>query len=645
MRAHGRRVLGLAAAVATALGAVVGAGSAAAAAEDPGDVGFSVTPTAGLQFGNVQVAHSSDELRFDVSVPAGWTLDGVDTQAGTGNLDDFQLDVPSFHDCAARSAPALCSIGYSFVPSRVGAESATAEFEFLQNGTADVIQRVSRSLSGTGIAPGPGASGFSVSPSTLDFGDQPVGVESAPKIVTVDVPAGWSLAGFGVGGNEFAADDAAVQAGENTPGPTQCAIGVTFTPGGTGSRSAGAEVSITPTPGGGAENKSISFKGTGVGDTDFSVSPASLDFGDVNIGSTSTPRTVTVDVPAGWSLAGFGVGGSEFVADDAAVQACENTPGPTQCAIGVAFTPGGAGSRSASAEISITPTPGGGARNKNISFRGKGVSPGVGGSGYSVSPTTVNFGDVELVPTPPPTASVTLNVPEGLELDAFGTGGADADDFTVDVTSPTGCLDVPGPVTCQAVFTFSPRATGSRTAVANFDATPVGGGPAQDVFVTLQGTGVANPDFTVVPSPLDFFAVPLNADPPALQYVTINIPAGYEFLDSGVDNPGGFGADLASYTACLEQQGPSTCRIGFTFSPTVLGPQSATGLISWGPVGGGLAQNVSFPLQGTGVRPGPGGPGLGTPPGAGPATGGATPSPPAPATPAQPLAATPRFTG
>jgi hypothetical protein len=69
----------------------------------------------------------------------------------------------------------------------------------------------------------------------------------------------------------------------------------------------------------------------------------------------------------------------------------------------------------------------------------------------------------------------------------------------------------------------------------------------------------------------------------------------------------------------------------------VLGPQSATGVITWGPVGGGFDQNVSFPLQGTGVAPG-----LGDPPGARP-PGGGTPVPPA--LPAEALARAPRFTG
>ena len=119
--------------------------------------------------------------------------------------------------------------------------------------------------------------------------------------------------------------------------------------------------------------------------------------------------------------------------------------------------------------------------------------------------------------------------------------------------------------------------------------------------------------------------------------MTINIPDGWAFSIDGVDDPGGFGLDINSGENCLGRRGPATCQLGFTFSPTVLGPQSATGNIAWSPVGGGFDQNVSFPLQGTGVAPG-----LGEPPGARPPVG----SPPVlPALPADALAGRPRFTG
>ena len=381
MRAHGRRVLGMVAATAMALGALVGSGTAAGAADGPGDVDFAVNPSAGLDFGTQQLGHESEEQHFDVVVPPGWTLDDIDTQAGTGNLDDWQLDIPSFHECDP--GPTSCAIGYSFVPSRVGAESATALFEFLKNGTSDVYERISRPLAGAGALEDPGTSGFSVSPGTLSFGDQPVGTTSAPKTVTVEVPAGYSLGDFGIGGDD-------------------------------------------------------------VGDFDF---------------------------------------------DGTQVQACENTPGPTQCVIGVTFTPGGTGSRSAEATLDIGPTPGGGtSASKTIKFEGKGVSPGVGGSEGSVTPTTLDFGDVPVGAQPPAISYVTLNVPAGFEFVSEGVGGGGGQ-FHADDASFDACWQKPGPLACHLGFTFSPGGTGVQTATANVDIAPVGGGDTQDFLVTLARHG------------------------------------------------------------------------------------------------------------------------------------------------------------
>ena len=646
MRAHGRRVLGTVAAVTMTLGALVATGGTAGAAGPAEVPGFSVSPGT-LDFGDQTVGAASAPRAVTVDVPAGWSL--ADFQVAGGDAGDFDADDAQFQACASTPGPTKCTIDVTFTPGGTGSRAAKATLDLSPTPGGGGGPSESVQLDGKGVSPGddPGLSGFSVSPGTLSFGDQPVGATSAPKTVTVDIPAGWSLIGFEVAdGNvgDFDGVDAQVQACGNTPGPTQCAIGVTFTPGGTGSRAATGTFQIGPTPGGGgAQGKSVHLEGNGVspgvGGAPGSVTPTTLDFGDVAVGAQPPAISyVTLSVPAGFEFVSEGVegGGGQFHTDDASFDACWQKPGPLACHLGFTFSPGGTGVQTATANVDISPIGGGDAQDFFVTLRGTGVRA-PGADDFSVSPTTVNFGSVPMVPTPPPSATATLNVPAGLELAGFGISGPDDEDFTVDLTSATGCVGVPGPVTCTANFTFSPKATGARSAAVTLDATPAGGGPAQDLSVTLQGTGVANPNFTVTPQPLDFFGVPLNANPPSVQYVTINIPEGWAFSDNGIDHPGGFGLDLNSWENCLGRRGPATCPIGFTFSPTVLGPQSATGIIAWAPVGGGLAQNVSFPLQGTGVAPG-----IGDPPSARPPGGG---TPVLPALPAEALAAAPRFTG
>ena len=226
----------------------------------------------------------------------------------------------------------------------------------------------------------------------------------------------------------------------------------------------------------------------------FSVSPSTVAFGDQTVGTTSAPQTVTVDVPAGWELADFGVTGSEggdFDAEDAAFQACAVTPGPTQCSIPVTFTPGGTGSRSAKATLDISPTPngGGGGPSKTITLKGKGLAPSVGDPDFSVSPTTFDYGNVPVKAHS--TAIFTLDVPAGFQLTGAGVGGGDDEDFAIDDASFDACLRQPGPRQCSIGVVFTPDGTGPRSTTADFAAGPVGGGDDVNVFTQLSGTGIA----------------------------------------------------------------------------------------------------------------------------------------------------------
>jgi hypothetical protein len=207
-----------------------------------------------------------------------------------------------------------------------------------------------------GTAPPAPAPVAGLSPTSLPFGDQTVGTESAAQTVTLansgnadlkvsDVALGGTNPGdFAIATNTCAATVA--------PGGS-CAVTVKFAPTATGPRAG----SLTFTDNATGSPRSVALSGTGLGTPAIAVSAASIAFPSTVARTTSATQTVTVkntgtgNLTVGTvTLAGRSATEFAIVSNGCAGAAATVAPGGT-CAIELAFKPTSPGVKAASLDI------------------------------------------------------------------------------------------------------------------------------------------------------------------------------------------------------------------------------------------------------------------------------------------------------
>jgi uncharacterized repeat protein (TIGR01451 family) len=267
------------------------------------------------------------------------------TNLSVSGSTDFHLLLPSSLTCQAGSfafivpAGGSCSVDLAFIPTATGDELGTLVVDNTSSdGTPQFL-----ALTGTGINPV-----LSASPASLDFGQQVVGTTSGAQAVTVANAGTTDLTVTGASASgDFAADDSACTAQPVAPGQA-CAILVTFSPTATGSRSGILTIKSNAL----SSPDTVSLSGTGIAPV-ISVTPGSLQFGSVLVGTTSAPQTVTVgnagDSPL--TVASASTSGPFAVSNDACSGAGPIAPGGT-CQIAVVFAPTATGPASGTLTVS-----------------------------------------------------------------------------------------------------------------------------------------------------------------------------------------------------------------------------------------------------------------------------------------------------
>jgi hypothetical protein len=201
-----------------------------------------------------------------------------------------------------------------------------------------------------------------LSPASLTFGTQLAGTVSPSKILTFtnSGTTSISISSLTLGTSNFAVVDKcpkSVLAGQS------CRILVYFTP--------TAQGTLTDTlsifDSGGGSPQFVALSGTA---TVLSVSPPSLNFGDVTVGKTSPPQRVTLTNHGSTKvqITKISVTGADRQ-DFTEVNACGTSLGAgTSCTTDVWFTPKATGSRTATLSI----TDNGGASPQNVTLQGTG---------------------------------------------------------------------------------------------------------------------------------------------------------------------------------------------------------------------------------------------------------------------------------
>ncbi|MBI3476957.1 MAG: choice-of-anchor D domain-containing protein [Acidobacteria bacterium] len=185
-----------------------------------------------------------------------------------------------------------------------------------------------------------------------------------------------------------------------------------------------------------------------------SLSPTSLSFGNQAIDTTSAVKkiTLTSSGTANLTLSNIAITGAN-AGDFAQTNNCPANLAPgKKCTINVTFAPSHVGSRSAS----LTLTDNAADSPQNVPLTGKGIAQ------ATVSPTSLTFA-LQTVGTTSAAKNVTLhnNLAAKLTVNSIAFTGANAGDFAE--TNTCGG-SVPAKGKCTISVTFTPAATGTRTA-------------------------------------------------------------------------------------------------------------------------------------------------------------------------------------
>jgi hypothetical protein len=240
-----------------------------------------------------------------------------------------------------------------------------------------------------------------------------------------------------------------------------------------------------------AQQVNVPLIGTGIGIPNISVTPTSSIFGNVNIGSSSSPQTFTVSNTGSANLV---IGTTSITGTDASQFSKQNdscsgktlTPS-SSCSVNTVFSPASTGSKSVSLSIPSndpdTPT-------LNVPL----IGTGVGIPNISVTPASYNFGNVNMGSSSSPQIFSVSNTGTGdLIIGIISFTGTDASQFGKQSDNCSGQTLAPSSnCTLQAVFT--PISAGVKSANLTI---PSNDPDTPTFYVPLSGTGVQTNSITV----------------------------------------------------------------------------------------------------------------------------------------------------
>lgn len=435
------------------------------------------------------------------------------------------------------------------------------------------------------------AAAFTAKPSAIDFGDQPVGLDSTPLTVAIENDGVQLLQIVdvqitGVNASEFAVF-ADTCAGVAIPPIGDCGIQVQFTPLALGPRVAQLEI----TGDDGTPVVIIPLTGEGVIRTQILAAVSvPLPFPDTPAGLTSAVQNVTVQNIGNTGLVITNiVFAPGYVDTNSFVVTSDDCLGSTldplaTCEFGIRFAPTNSGAKVAVLDIQSS----GG--NILVDLVGSGIEPGI----FTV-PTSLDYGTQQVGVVSAPLSVIVQNTGNGpLTLTSFTIGGTNFNDFVVDAGA---CLGAPlQPLeACAVDVTFQPGARGPRFGVLVIE----GDALNSPQTVTLQGIGGTGvPSINFDPAALAFGEQVVGSTS-AVQQIVVQNTGTATLLIQAVTNSNT--NEFFVGTTCLNASiAPgATCAIPVAFRPQASGLRD--GVIEVISNAGGGTNQIA--LTGSGVAP------------------------------------------
>lgn len=319
----------------------------------------------------------------------------------------------------------------------------------------------------------------------------------------------------------------------------------------------------------------------------ISLSATTIAFGNETTGISSPPQSVTLtnNLPTAVNIASIAITGTN-AGDFMQSNTCGTSlASGASCTVSIIFTPTATGNRSASVTIADN-APG---SPQTISLTGTGIAP---APLVSLSSLVLTFTN-QLVGTTSPSQQVTLNNTgfAPLNITSITVTGTNSSDFGQ--TNTCGSSVAAG-MSCAINVTFTPAATGSRTASVSI--TDNAGGSPQSV--SLTGTG-AVPAVAFSATTLGFGSVAVGTSSGA-QILTMTNTGNGTLTISSIAITGANIGDFAQTNTCGNSvAGGANCTISISFTPTASGSRTASVTITDN--ASGSPQSVS--LVGTGLVP------------------------------------------
>jgi hypothetical protein len=456
-----------------------------------------------------------------------------------------------------------CTVHVGFTPVASGIRFTTLTI----NDSADATGQ-SVAIVGKGIGSDPA---FSVSSGSLSFGPQEAGTTSATQTITITNSSAMSLGvgieGITAGYDIFSQSNTCSQALE--PGAT-CFINVSFRPQQPGS-AAGV---LTIFNGGDGQTQSIALNGIGTPGGPLPIlSPASLEFGSQQLGTTGGVQAITLTntgtAPLTLGTVSLAYPNKDFSqTNDCDLKSI--VPGGT-CTIDVSFSPTVAGPEFSTLNV--------GYGIIEAVVKGNGVSPGFTAGSVTISgPRNLTFGG-QAVGTASLTQTITLanTGAQTVTLEGVGIVGEAnfRDGFDCFVTDSWGYRSpgiAPGD-TCSVGVAFTPSRGGHLNALLGITADDTN----SPQYIALNGLGVGDdPAIVASQGSIDFGSQTLGTTS-ATQTITLtNLgPEARSLNRVGIDGDG-FAIDASRDACSLHTITPgSSCTVGVVFAPAHPGPVAA----------------------------------------------------------------------
>ncbi len=283
-----------------------------------------------------------------------------------------------------------------------------------------------------------------------------------------------------------------------------------------------------------------------------SVSPASLIFGNQDVGSTSPPQTVTLSNTGAAPLSVSSIGAS---GDFAETNNCgSSVAAGGSCAINVTFTPTAIGTRTGT--LTVTDNSNGvNGSQQMVSLTGTGINPGA-----MLTPTSLTFGR-QVITTTSAAKKVTLTSSgtTNLSLTNIVASGDFAETNNCPASMATGTK-------CTLEVTFTPTATGTLTGAITITDNAANGPQS----VALTGTGVE--PVVLKPNSMKFNNV-AEQTVSAAKVATLTNNQSTPLTISSIAASANFGES----NNCGGSLAPlSSCTISVTFDPPSVGSFSGT---------------------------------------------------------------------